>query len=40
MNNNIIDFYMFTNILKNKLRTGWVEIEISKERKESIYMEI
>lgn len=36
MNNNIIDFYMFTNILKNKLRTGWVEIEISKERKESI----
>ena len=36
MNNNIIDFYMFTSILKNKLRTGWVEIEISKERKESI----
>ena len=36
MNKNIIDFYMFTNRLKSKLRTGWLEIEISKDRIESI----
>lgn len=36
MNDNIIRFYMFANILKNKLRTGWVEIEINKDRTESI----
>ena len=36
MNDNIMNFYMYTNILKNKLRTGWLEIEISKDRVESI----
>ena len=36
MNYNIIKFYMYTNILKNKLRAGWVQIGIEKERTESI----
>ena len=35
-NNNIIRFYMLANTLKEKLRTGWVEIEIAKERTESV----
>lgn len=36
MNQNIIKFYMLSNILKNKLRTGWLEIDINKDRIESI----
>ena len=36
MNENIINFYMLANILKSKLRTGWIEIGIEKERIESI----
>lgn len=34
-NDNIIRFYMLANILKNKLRTGWIEIGIEKDRTES-----
>ena len=33
---NIIKFYEFTNVLKSKIRTGWLEIEIQKERLESV----
>ena len=36
MNQNIIRFYMLANILKNKLRTGWLEIGIEKNRVESV----
>lgn len=36
MNENIIKFYMLTNRLKNKIRTGWIEVEISSERLESV----
>ena len=36
MNKNIIKLYMLANTLKNKLRTGWVEIDIEKDRIESI----
>ena len=36
MNKSIIKFYMLANILKNKLRTGWLEIGIEKNRVESI----
>ena len=32
----IIRFYMLANILKNKIRTGWVEVGIEKERLESV----
>lgn len=35
-NNNIIRTYMIANILKNKIRTGWMEIEIGKDRLESV----
>ncbi len=34
--NNIINFYMFANKLKYKVRTGWIEIGITKERLESV----
>ena len=34
--NNIINFYVFANKLKYKLRTGFVEIGISSERIESV----
>lgn len=34
--NNIINFYIFANKLKYKLRTGFVEIGISSERIESV----
>ena len=34
--NNIINFYMFANKLKYKIRTGWIEIGIKKERLESV----
>lgn len=36
MNENIIRFYMLATTLKNKLRTGSVEIGIEKERIESV----
>ena len=36
MNNNIINFYIFTNRLKEKLRTGWQELKISNKRLESV----
>ena len=36
MNENIIRFYVLANVLKNKLRTGWLDLKISKERVESI----
>ena len=35
-NNNIIRFYMFANRLKTVIRKGWIEIEISKDRIESV----
>ena len=34
-NDNVIRFYMLANKLKQKLRTGWLEIGIEKERTES-----
>lgn len=36
MNNNIIKFYLITNKLKEKIRTGWQELGISSERLESV----
>ena len=36
MNKNIINFYIIANKLKEKIRTGWVEIEISGDRLESV----
>lgn len=36
MNDNIIRFYILANTLKSKIRTGWLEIGIEKERIESI----
>lgn len=33
---NVIDFYLITNELKNKVRTGWKELGISSERLESV----
>ena len=36
MNENIIKFYLFTNKLKEKIRTGWIEVEISSSRLESV----
>lgn len=36
MNDNIINFYMLTNKLKEKIRTGWIEIGISGNRLESV----
>lgn len=35
-NNNIINFYLFANKLKEKVRKGWQEMEINKERLESV----
>lgn len=34
--NNIISFYIFANKLKHKIRTGWIEVGIEKERLESV----
>lgn len=34
--NNIIRFYQLANQLKHKIRTGWIEIKISKDRLESV----
>ncbi len=36
MNDNIIKFYLITHKLKEKIRTGWVEVEISSQRLESV----
>ena len=36
MNENIIRFYLITHRLKEKIRTGWVEVEISSQRLESV----
>lgn len=33
---NIINFYILANKLKEKVRTGWIEIGINKERLESV----
>ena len=33
---NIVKFYMLANKLKQKIRTGWIEIEIRKDRLESV----
>lgn len=33
---NIIKFYMLANSLKNKIRSGWIEMNIKKERLESV----
>ena len=35
-NNNIINFYLLANKLKEKVRQGWIEMNISKERLESV----
>lgn len=35
-NDNIIRFYVLATTLKNKIRTGWIEIDIEKERLESV----
>lgn len=34
--NNIINFYILANKLKYKIRTGWIEIGIEKDRLESV----
>lgn len=34
--NNIINFYFLASQLKDKIRTGWIEIGIEKERLESV----
>lgn len=34
--NNIVKFYMLANKLKEKIRTGWQEVKISKARLESV----
>ncbi len=36
MNNNLIKFYLLTNKLKGKIRTGWQELGISSNRLESV----
>ena len=36
MNENIIKFYLLTNKLKEKIRTGWIEIGITSDRLESV----
>ena len=33
---NIINYWLYANKLKNKIRTGWVEFKISKPRLESV----
>ena len=34
--NSIIKFYLYANSLKEKIRTGWIEIGIAKKRLESV----
>ena len=36
MNKNIINFYLAANKLKEVIRTGWIELEISSDRLESV----
>ena len=36
MNDNIINFYIIANKIKEKIRTGWQEIEVSSQRLESV----
>lgn len=36
MNDSIINFYIIANQLKEKIRTGWQEIEVSSQRLESV----
>lgn len=36
MVSDVINFYMYANQLKYKIRTGWIEIGIEKERLESV----
>ena len=36
MNENIINFYIIANRLKDKIRTGWEEVNISSDRLESV----
>jgi len=36
MNQNIINYYVLANNLKNVVRTGWKEVNISTERIESV----
>lgn len=36
MNNNVLNFYVLANMLKDVIRTGWKEVKISKERIESV----
>ena len=36
MNENIIKFYLIANRLKEKIRTGWIEVNISSKRLESV----
>lgn len=33
---NVVNFYTFANKLKQKIRTGWIEISIKKQRLESV----
>lgn len=33
---NIINFYLVANKLKNKIRQGWIDVEIDKDRLESV----
>lgn len=35
-NNNIINFYLLTNKLKNKIRTGWIEKRTYQELESKI----
>lgn len=35
-NLNIIKFYLYANKLKEKIRSGWIEISIEKQRLESV----
>ena len=36
MNKNIINFYIITNKLKDKIRSGWKQLKISSDRLESV----
>ncbi|MEE0699550.1 MAG: HD domain-containing protein [Bacilli bacterium] len=35
-NDNVIRFYLLANELKNKIRSGWIQVGISKKRLESV----
>ncbi len=36
MKNNVLNFYLLANQLKDVIRTGWLELKVSKERLESV----